>query len=75
MSTPRDDRQKDLFRPALDEIVDPGDPLVRPGREIDWGFLVGTGPGSDLSYLLWTRSVESAINDEMVPASRPCGAG
>ena len=39
MSKPRDDRQKDLFRPALDEIVDPNHPLIRLGREIDWDFL------------------------------------
>ena len=39
MSKPRDDRQKDLFRPSLDEIVAPGHRLVRLGREIDWGFL------------------------------------
>ena len=39
MSKPRDDRQKDLFRPSLDEIVAPDHPLVRLGHEIDWGFL------------------------------------
>jgi IS5 family transposase len=52
MSKPRDDRHKDLFRPSLDAIVDPGHPLVRLAREIDWGFLDGrfssvcsAGPG------------------------------
>ncbi len=30
MSKPRDERQKDLFRPALDQIIDMGHPLV-PG--------------------------------------------
>jgi hypothetical protein len=35
----RDDRQKDLLRPALEEIIDLGHPLVRLAREIDWGFL------------------------------------
>ena len=39
MGKPRDDRQKDLFRPALDQIIDPGHPLVRLAAEIDWGFL------------------------------------
>ena len=39
MAKPRDDRQKDLLRPALDEIIDLGHPLVRLAREIDWGFL------------------------------------
>ena len=39
MSKPRDERQKDLFRPALDQIIDMGHPLVRLAGEIDWGFL------------------------------------
>ena len=39
MSKPRDNRQKDLFRPSLDEIIDLGHPLVRLAREIDWDFL------------------------------------
>ncbi len=52
MSKPRDDRQKDLLRPPLDEIIDLGHPLARLAREIDWGFLDGrfssvcrAGPG------------------------------
>ena len=36
VARPRDDRQKDLLRPALEEIIVP---LVRLAREIDWGFL------------------------------------
>jgi transposase, IS5 family len=39
MSKPRDNRHKDLFRPALDEIIDLGHPLARLAKEIDWGFL------------------------------------
>jgi IS5 family transposase len=39
MAHPRDDRQKDLFRPALEQIIDMGHPLVRLADEIDWGFL------------------------------------
>src|SRR5215468_3043344 len=39
MSKPRDERQKDLFRPALERIIDMGHPLVRLAEEIDWGFL------------------------------------
>jgi hypothetical protein len=35
----RDDRQKDLLRPALEAIIDLGHPLVRLAGEIDWGFL------------------------------------
>ena len=52
MAKPRDDRQKDLLRPALEEIIDLGHPLVRLAREIDWQFLDGrvasvctSGPG------------------------------
>jgi IS5 family transposase len=52
MGKPRDNRQKDLLRPALDEIIDPGHALVRLAREIDWDFLDGrfgsvcrAGPG------------------------------
>src|ERR1700719_2253934 len=39
MAKPRDDRQKDLLRPALEAIIDLGHPMVRLAREIDWGFL------------------------------------
>ena len=39
MSQPRDDRQDDLFRPALEEIINLRHPLVRLAVEIDWGFL------------------------------------
>ncbi len=52
MAKPRDDRQKDLLRPALEEIIDMGHPLVRLAAEIDWSFLDGrfgsmcqSGPG------------------------------
>jgi IS5 family transposase len=38
MSQPRDDRQDDLFRPALGEIINLRHPLVRLAAEIDWGF-------------------------------------
>jgi IS5 family transposase len=39
MAKPRDERQKDLFRPALEQIIDMGHPLVRLAAEIDWSFL------------------------------------
>ena len=39
MSRPRDERQKDLLLPALDQIIDMGHPLVRLAAQIDWGFL------------------------------------
>jgi transposase, IS5 family len=41
MSRPRDDRQKDLLRPALEQIIDLKHPLARLAVEIDWGFLDG----------------------------------
>jgi len=39
MSQPREERQRDLFRPALEAIIDMGHPLVRLGQRIDWGFI------------------------------------
>ncbi|MEF2072545.1 IS5 family transposase [Consotaella aegiceratis] len=39
MSKPRDERQRDLFRPALAEIIDMGHLLVRLAGEIDWAFI------------------------------------
>ena len=39
MSQPRDDRQEDLFRPALEKIIDLRHPLVRLAGTIDWDFL------------------------------------
>jgi IS5 family transposase len=39
MSKPRDDRQKDLLLPALDQIIDLGHPLVRLAALIDWNSL------------------------------------
>jgi len=39
MARPRDERQKDLLRLALDQIIDLGHPLARLAGEIDWGFL------------------------------------
>ena len=41
MGMPRDERQKELFRPALDRIIDMGHALVRLAGEIDWAFLEG----------------------------------
>jgi transposase, IS5 family len=52
MSKPRDERQKDLVRPGLEQIIDMGHPLVRLAVGVDWGFLerrfasvCATGPG------------------------------
>jgi transposase, IS5 family len=41
MARPRDDRQKDLLRPALAGFIDMGHPLVRLAGQIDWSFLDG----------------------------------
>ncbi len=45
MAKPREDRQRDLLRPALEAIIDLGHPLVRLAREIDWRFLDGRFAG------------------------------
>src|SRR5262249_11527592 len=45
VARPRDDRQKDLLRSALEKIIDLGHPLVRLAREIDWGFLARSRTG------------------------------
>ncbi len=39
MSQPRDDRQKELFRPALEQFIDRSHPLVRLSERIDWPHL------------------------------------
>ncbi len=39
MSKPRDDRQDDLFRPPLEQIINLRHPLVRLAAEIDWEFV------------------------------------
>jgi IS5 family transposase len=39
MGKPRDERSRDLFQPALEEIIDMGHALVRLAKEIDWDFL------------------------------------
>jgi transposase, IS5 family len=39
MSKPRDDGQAEMFRPALEQIIDMGHPLVRLAAELDWEFL------------------------------------
>ncbi len=41
MCKPRDNRQKDLLRPPLEQIIDLGDPLAQLAWEIDWDFLEG----------------------------------
>ena len=39
MSQLRDDRQDDLFRPPIEEIINFRHPLVRLAGQIDWDFL------------------------------------
>lgn len=36
MSKPRDDRQNDLFRPPLEQVIDLRHPLARLAKRIDW---------------------------------------
>ena len=38
MSQPRDDRQDDLFRSSLEQIINLRHPLVRLAAEINWIF-------------------------------------
>jgi IS5 family transposase len=39
MSTPRDDRQNDLFRPPLERVIDLRHPLAQLAQAIDWAQL------------------------------------
>ena len=41
MAKPKDERQKDPFRPALEQIIDMGHPLVVLAGKIDWAFIDG----------------------------------
>ena len=52
MARPRDNRQRDLLRPSLDQIINMQHPLVQLAAKIDWQFLdrrfasvCATGPG------------------------------
>jgi len=52
MARPRDNRQADLLRPRLDQIINLKHPLVLLAEKIDWQFLDGrfasvcaVGPG------------------------------
>jgi len=38
---PRDDRQPELVRQALEQIVDMDHPLVRLAKKVDWGSSTG----------------------------------
>jgi hypothetical protein len=61
MSRPRDDRQDDLFRPALRDIIDLHHPLVRLVEETDWEF-VASGVRND--NMPPTAFVESRGTDD-----------
>ena len=41
MSAPRSGPHRDLFRPALDEIIDPDHSLVRLAQDLNWNRLEG----------------------------------
>jgi transposase, IS5 family len=77
MAKPRDERQKDLFRPPLDRIIDLGHPLVRLADEIDWGFLerrfsavcsVGPGQPARLVAGLFILKHMHGLSDEALCA-------
>ena len=83
MAKPRDDRQKDLLRPALEDIIDLGHPLA---REIDWGFLDSRfasvctpGAGQPAADALGRRAVhpEDGVFGRLVPLLkvRCCASG
>lgn len=60
---PRDERRKDLLRPALDQIIDLGHPRAQLVSEIDWRFLDGR---------LYPRaSVQANASGADVPAHAP----
>ena len=59
MSQPRDDRQDDLFRPALEEIINLRHPLVRLAAEID-GMPGGT-VRFGLSRRAWAAAIANAV--------------
>jgi len=44
VARPREDRQKKLLRPALEDIIDLGRELVRLARAIDSGFSISALP-------------------------------
>jgi hypothetical protein len=58
MARPRDDRQKDLLRPALEEIIDMSHPLVRLAAKIDWQFLAGRFSSVDLERVVVDTTVQ-----------------
>ena len=85
MAKPRDNRQKDLLRPALEDIIDLAHPLVRLAREIDWAFLDSrfasvctSGPGQPplptrLVAGLFARALHSQRRSRIRPIKRLSG--
>jgi transposase, IS5 family len=80
MSTPKDKRQKDLFRPTLDSIIDLKHPLVLLAQRIDWtvlerrlGSVYRPGPGQPplpvwlIAGLMILKHMES-LSDEALCA-------
>ena len=63
MAKPRDDCQKDLLQPALEDIVDLGHPLVRQARDIDWRVLDGWFAGvllNSVNHFCHTQEVAAS---------------
>src|SRR5437868_10530107 len=83
MGKPRDERQKDLFRPALDRIIDLDHALARLAGLIDWDFLdtrfsavCSPGPGqpplpSRLVAGLFILKHMHNLSDEVLCAPQP----
>jgi transposase, IS5 family len=81
MSQPRDDRQDDLFRSSLEQIINLRHPLVRLAAEINWDFLAKrfssvcrVGPGQPpLPTRLWPDC--SSSNICTISLTRRCATG
>src|SRR5262249_28238370 len=62
MSQPRDDRQDDLFRPVLEEIINLRHPLVRLAGEIDWVSAFATATTACIVYPPLTLSFPANLH-------------
>jgi hypothetical protein len=80
MARPWDDRQKELLRPALDQIIDLGHPLVQLADAIDWRFLDGRDSGEPIGDAqdrrhrdagLQTTAVFAPRDDQAMPSDTP----
>ena len=70
MSKPRDERRKDLFRPALDQIIDMDHALVRLAEEIDWEFLEQRFAAAGYNFSLLLRCLADILRALILALSR-----